>query len=220
MKKIYLFSGLGADRRVFQLLDLSDYEPIFVEWIIPQKDETIEDYAKKIIFQEDFYQKNQKPILIGLSFGGMLAIEIAKLIPTEKVVLIASAKTKHEIPFYFRWIGKLYLDKIIPAKWLKPSSKMADMIANWFFGAKSSFDKKILKEILKDTNDIFLKWAIGQIIRWKNTTKPKNITHIHGTKDKILPIYFVDYEHKITNGGHFMTLNKAEEITRKLKEIL
>ncbi len=220
MKKIYLFSGLGTDKRIFQLLDLSDYDTVFVEWIVPQNNETIEEYAKKIIFQENFNSQNYKPTLVGVSFGGMLAVEIAKLIPTEKVVLISSAKTKYEIPFYFRWIGKLYIDKIIPAKWLKHSTKITDMITNWFFGAKSNFDKKLLKEIIKDTNEIFLKWAIGQIVRWRNTSKLKNIIHIHGTKDKILPIYFADYDHKIIDGGHFMTLNKAEEINKKLKEIL
>ena len=36
----------------------------------------------------------EKPIILGVSFGGMLAIEIAKAIDCEQVILVSSAKTR------------------------------------------------------------------------------------------------------------------------------
>ncbi|MCU0467110.1 MAG: hypothetical protein MUF58_00795 [Arcicella sp.] len=33
MKPIYLFSGLGADKRVFEELDFFEYDPTFIQWI-------------------------------------------------------------------------------------------------------------------------------------------------------------------------------------------
>lgn len=38
--KIYGISGLGADKRVFQFLTLN-YEFISIDWITPNKNETI-----------------------------------------------------------------------------------------------------------------------------------------------------------------------------------
>ena len=90
--EIYIFSGLGADERVFQKLDFSDFKTTFVKWIIPQDKETIENYSTRLLAQ--ITTKN--PTLIGLSFGGIIAVEVAKQIDTEKVILIASAKTKIE----------------------------------------------------------------------------------------------------------------------------
>ena len=208
LQHIYLFSGLGADERVFQKLDFSNYEVTFVKWIEPIKNEPIEGYAKRISLQ----LKHPNPILIGLSFGGIMAIEVAKQIPTKKVILIASAKNKKEIPFYFRLLGRMRIDSLIPVSILKKSN----FLTYWFFGAETAADKLILKEILLDTDAIFLKWAISKIIRWKNEVAIKNLIHIHGTADRLLPICFVQCDRKVIGGGHFMTLNKSQEINRIL----
>ena len=207
--EIYIFSGLGADERVFQKLDFSDFKTTFVKWIIPQDNETIENYSSRLLEQIT----TKKPTLIGLSYGWIIAVEVAKQIETEKVILIASAKTKNEIPFYFRFAGLLGLHKLVPTKLLKSSN----FITNWFFGTNSTFDKKLLKQILIDTNPIFLKWAIEKVARWTNQTKTKNIIHIHGTSDRILPLKFVNCDLIVKDGGHLMTLNKPNELNNILR---
>lgn len=212
IKNLYIFSGLGADERVFQQLDFSDFRPTFIKWIAPQNSETIEHYASRLLKQIN----SENPILIGLSFGGLMAIEVAKQIDTEKVVIISSVKTKKEIPFYFRLAGLLKLHSILPTRLLKSSNS----ITYWFFGARSKQDKELLKQILKDTDPFFLKWAIGKVACWRNQTKIKNLVHIHGTNDKILPFNFVNCNYVVKKGGHFMVLNRANEITNFLKTTL
>lgn len=211
-KHLYIFSGLGADERVFQKLDFSGFKTVFVKWIVPQDNESIEHYSSRLIEQI----ATVKPTLIGLSFGGLIAIEVAKQIETEKVILLSSAKTQNEIPFYYRFAGQLRLHKILPLRLLKDSN----FITNWFFGAHSTFDKKLLKQILIDTDPTFLKWAIDKVVRWTNKTLPKNIIHIHGTSDRILPLRFVSCDVEIENGGHLMTLNKSDELNMILRENL
>ena len=208
-KELYIFSGLGADERVFQRLDFSAFTTTFIKWIIPHNNEPIENYANRILDQIT----TAKPTLIGLSFGGIIAVEVAKQIETEKVILIASAKTKKEIPFYYRLAGQIRIHKLLPTKILKSSNFMT----NWFFGATSKFDKQLLKQILIDTNPIFLKWAIEQIVLWKNRVQLNNIFHIHGTNDKILPLAFVNCNQEIKNGRHLMTLNKSDELNEIIK---
>ena len=124
--KIYIFSGLGADERVFYKLDFSGFDVTFVNWIIPFDKETIEQYAARLLDQIP----TKNPVLIGLSFGGIMAVEIAKQIATQKVILIASAKTRNEIPFYFHLAGILHLHKLVPVAVLKTSN----FVTNWLFG--------------------------------------------------------------------------------------
>lgn len=209
-KELYIFSGLGADERVFQLLDFSGFSTTFIKWIAPKDKETIENYATRLLEQIT----TTKPILIGLSFGGLIAVEVAKQIDTEKVILIASAKTKNEIPFYYRFAGRLGLHKLLPTRLLKNSN----FITNWFFGTSSTFDKQLLKQILIDTDPIFLKWALDKVTRWTNQTQTNNTFHIHGTSDRILPLSYVKCNSTIINGGHLMTLNKAEELNKIIRQ--
>jgi len=211
-KELYIFSGLGADERAFQRLDFSDYSTTFIKWIVPQEKETIEHYSTRLLDQIT----TTRPTLIGLSFGGLIAVEVAKQIDTEKVILIASAKTKKEIPFYYRFAGQLGLHKLLPTRLLKNSN----IITDWFFGTSSTYDKQILKQILIDTDPTFLKWAIDKVARWTNQTQTKNVFHIHGARDRILPFLFVNCNLSIKNGGHLMTLNKADELNNILRQQL
>jgi pimeloyl-ACP methyl ester carboxylesterase len=210
-KELYIFSGLGADERAFQRIDFSGFSTVFIKWIVPQSTDTIENYATRLLDQIT----TTKPTLIGLSFGGLIAVEVAKQIDTEKVIIIASAKTKIEIPFYYRLAGKIGLHKLLPTRLLKSSN----FITNWFFGTTSKFDKQLLKQILIDTDPTFLKWAIDKVAKWTNKTQIQNLIHIHGSNDKILPLTFLNCNVKIHNGGHLMTINMAEELNIQLRQI-
>ncbi len=209
-KEIYIFSGLGADERVFDLFDFSEYSIHFIKWPPVCKNETIEDYANQLIRQI----VHPRPILVGLSFGGIMAIEVAKQIQTEKIILVASVKHKYELPFYYRFLGRFNFHKLLPANILKSNNR----IANYLFGACSSFEKNILKQILLDTDSIFLKWAIDKIVKWRNTDTFDNVRHIHGSKDKILPFRYVNADDRIDEGGHLMTLSHTEEIMNVLRK--
>jgi pimeloyl-ACP methyl ester carboxylesterase len=210
MKEIYLIPGLGADHRVFEFLDLSSYTCHTISWIKPSKNESIESYADRLSVQI----KSPNPILIGVSFGGMMAIEIAKQIPTENVILISSARTRNEVPVYLRWIGKMGFHKLVPKSWLKKPGKLLF----YFFGVKESNEKELLSEIVRDTNSDFLAWAINSIVCWKNDFIPNTTALIHGSGDRLFP--FTKGDITVNQGGHFMIVNKAQEISEHVKRIL
>lgn len=212
MKHLYIFSGLGVDQRVFKYLDFTGFNVTFINWIKPTPTESIEDYAKRLTTQIH----TKKPVLIGLSFGGMMAVEVAKLISTQRIILIASAKTYTEIPFYFRWLGYLKMHKIIPTQLLKYPS----FINYWFFGVKNKVHKALLAEILNDLNIDFLKSAIDKIVCWQNQTMHSNTIHVHGNNDQILPLRFVNCNYIVNGGGHFMTVDKAKQLSQLLHKIL
>jgi pimeloyl-ACP methyl ester carboxylesterase len=211
-KQIYIFSGLGADERVFQKLDFSGYEPCYIKWLNPYRGETMEAYALRLLDQIQC----GRPTLIGLSFGGLIAIEIAKRIETNKVIIIASAKTRHEIPFYFRLAGNLRLLRVLPVRFMMRSN----VITNWLFGTQNNFEKLFLKQVLEDTDPGFFRWAIEQVAIWPNKTLLNNIFHIHGTRDRILPHSFVKGDLLIANAGHMMVYNRADELNRIIRRLV
>ncbi|MGN7784629.1 hypothetical protein ACTJIJ_08885 [Niabella sp. 22666] len=122
MSKIYVFSGLGVDRRVFNNIDFGDLDIAHVEWIDPEPEEPLVHYAQRIAANRIIPHST----LIGLSFGGMLSVEIAKLIPVDKIILIASAKTKNELPRGFLMKLLLRLRKFIPDRKLTSPNAIAD----------------------------------------------------------------------------------------------
>ena len=212
VKTIYLFSGLGADQRVVQQLDLRGYNLVFIQWIAPENKETIQSYARRLSKQIE----TENPILIGISFGGMIACEIAAMMPVEKLILIASAKTRQELPVYYCIAGKCRLHRLLPADVMRRSGR----IANWFFGAETKAEQQLLKAILNDTDTAFLKWAIDAIVRWKRVDSIPNTFHLHGTQDRIIPFRNIRSATAVRDGGHFMTVSKGAEVSEVLKEIL
>lgn len=208
MKHIYCISGFGADERVFSKLDFGDNQVHYLPWLLPFSNEKIEAYAKRM--SEKIEQPN--PILIGLSFGGMMAIEISKLINTHKVIIISSIKTCHELPLWMRIAGRLKLDKIFPMR----SFGLIEPLENYNLGIENEEERKLVNAYRKNVSQDYTNWAIHQILSWKNEWHPGNLSHIHGGKDHIFPIKFIKADYIIDDGGHFMIMNR----NKKVNEIL
>lgn len=209
---MYFISGLGADKRAFSFLDLSFCEPIFIDWIPPLKRESLPAYAARLKEQI----KDVNPIIVGVSFGGMLATEMAKADLSVKAILISSNKIKKEFP------GILMIGKYIPVyKWI-PSSllKRASLFRRLFFGPKGERQKKIFHQILNDSDTRFTKWAVSAILHWENKIIPGNIIHIHGSSDRLLPYRLVKADYTVNKGTHLMVMNHPVEISALLKKII
>jgi pimeloyl-ACP methyl ester carboxylesterase len=211
---IYFISGLGADKRVFKKLSLpSHFEIKHVEWIPNTKNESLVDYTKRLLTQID----TSKPFsLVGLSFGGMVATELAKITKPKQVIIISSVSTSKQIPWYFKIHRVTNFLRVLPPKLLKTPNRFL----YWIFGTKNEEQKELLTQIMYDTDVVFLKWAVSKIVRWNNKHKAEGLYHIHGTADKIFPIKFIKPDIEIIGGGHFMVYDKHEEISKILAERL
>ena len=204
---IFFISGLGADKRAFKQLCVSEkHNIVYVDWILPYKNETINSYAKRISILID----TTKPfILIGYSFGGMLALEMLDFIKPQKTILLSSVSRRKELPFYYRLVGKLCLNKLIPEKLVT----RPNFIIHWFFGIEGETDKTLLNEILISTDAQFSVWAINELVNWNRMTSNSNIIRIHGQKDRLLPIINFKPNYLLSNAGHFMAVNRAKEVS-------
>lgn len=210
MKRVYLLSGLGADHRVFDFLEFGSFETKPVEWIKPKKDEPIQSYARRLTDQID----DTDPILVGLSFGGLLAVELAKIINVGGVILLSSARDKTQLPAFNSAVASFNLVQWMPPRLLK----QPNLMLHWLFGLETKEEKKLLKEILRDTDDDFLKWGISQVPRWANTEATRNLIQIHGKSDRVFPHQQGDY--LVDDGGHFMVVNRAPVVSALIARAL
>lgn len=205
-KTIYLIPGVGADDTVFSKLDLPDYEIIHLKWVKPRKGEQLKPYVKRLLPQ---IKKDTQPIFIGLSFGGIVAIELSKLVETFRVILISSIKTFHERPYKMSMFNLLRVYKMMPTR-LALKFKFWH---SWAFGHLNKDEECFVMEMLKKMDIKFNEWAVDQAINWKNDEPPRNIIHIHGDSDAVFPNTYIRNYHKIRGGTHFMIVRKAKEIS-------
>ena len=213
LKPIYFVSGLGADERIFQWLRYDGFRPVHIQWIKPERGEPIEDYAQRLSSQIE----DDNPIVVGLSFGGMIAVEMAKHLNVKTVVLLSSVKEGSEVPFYFKIFRVFPLHRIFPFKTLLWAFYW---LAYWLFAPKGSDKRKLLKTVLIETDPHFLKWALHKVVVWKNKKIPAELVHVHGRRDRIFPYRFVSADYSLEEGGHLMVMNRAEEVSDLLESIV
>jgi pimeloyl-ACP methyl ester carboxylesterase len=208
--KIYAISGLGADKRVFSYLSL-DHEIIPLDWILPLKKEGIESYSKRLAESYNIDQ-DEDFVLLGLSFGGIVATEMSKIFQPKLTILISSIETKSELSVIFKLAGKSKLLSLIPEALFNPPKR----IAHFLFGTKQ---KKLLNSILNETDLKLAKWSVNELINWKNETKLNNVLKISGSNDKLLPIKDKNAI-IIEKGEHFMIVDRAKEISEIINKRL
>jgi esterase/lipase len=212
MQNIYCISGLGADERIFAKLKINNADLIHLPWVPFDKHDELPCYAQKMASQ--IPEKN--PIILGLSFGGMLTTEIANQMPVRKAFLVSSAKTRKEVGEVSGSLRFLIKNNLIPfGLFTKPNKILYNQ-----FGAETEEDKQLLAAIMKDTDTQFLSWALKAILDWNNSTVPANLIHVHGTADNIIRPAFVEANYWIPNGTHMMVYDKAENVSAILQKHL
>ena len=211
---VYLMPGLAASSSIFERIVLPDYlfEIILLEWEIPLDNESLGDYAKRIT------QKiiHPNPVLIGVSFGGILVQEMARFITARKVIIISSVKTNLEFP------RRMKVAKTTKAYKLIPTNLLANVesLTKFSFGAKIDQRLKLYEKFLRVRDKRYLDWAVEQVILWERTVADENVIHIHGDEDDIFPIKYIKNCIVVKGGTHIMILSKYKWFNENLPKII
>jgi len=213
MSKVFLIAGLGADTRVYNNVDLDEDEVVSVDWLEPHKTDALKTYAQKLIFQ---YNIIPDSIVIGNSLGGMIAVEIGKIVPLKKVILVSSIKTIDEAPWYFSLFRNLPVYKLIPGK----AFTSMGFLIKFVFGKMSKADSWLFNDMLKNSSPTFVKWAMSATLHWDNKTIPPNTYIITGDKDHVFDYRRIKDAIVVKGGTHIMIFDKAKEINKILKKLL
>lgn len=206
--------GMSANPLIFKRIKFSDekYEIHFLKWTTPVLNESIENYSKRLL---DFI-KHKNPILIGVSFGGLIVQELSKLIDVEKVIIISSIKSNRELPLYMKSAKFLKLYNYFPLK----------LFDDVFNISKSLKINKIYKKLdlidkyLSVRDENYLKWAIREILNWKQEKPLQEVIHIHGDKDLTFPISLIKDCIIVPGATHALILTKYRWLNKNLSLII
>ncbi|MGZ4117573.1 MAG: alpha/beta hydrolase [Bacteroidia bacterium] len=208
MLNVYCIPGMGVNERLFRNLKLNNCNIIHVKWLTPFKNESLSDYAMRLSKQIDA----SKPFaLIGVSFGGMCCVEISKQLKPLKTFIISSSKFKEELPLKISFWRKIPIYRFFRDGFYKN----AVMLAKKQFGVITEEQKTNFRKMLDEAPQNYFNGAVDCIVKWENKTRPHNLIHIHGNRDRVLPHRkVVGCDYTIEGGTHFMIINKAEEINK------
>lgn len=212
---IYFMPGLAAGPEIFEnlALDPNLYDCHYLSWIEPlDLEEEISNYAMRLSKEI----KHENPVLVGVSFGGIIVQEISKLIPVERLIIISSVKSSEELSKRFMLASKIKIYKLFPTQLV---TNFEDY-SKFFVGKTLEKKAKLYKKYLSVRGKTYIKWSIHNAINWNHTSVIKNIVHIHGTKDEIFPIKSISNCIRIENANHSMIIIKAKEITQIIHENL
>lgn len=212
---LYCFPGLGASSKIFEYISLpeDEFEIHLLEWKMPLSlNESIQEYATRICDEI----KHENPILMGVSFGGMIVQEMSKIIPTERVIIVSSIKSHHELPNRLKVIRDTRAYKLFPAK----IAENLEEYTKYFFGDFLKKRAELYKMYLSVRNADYMKWAIYNVLHWKQETPSENIIHIQGTDDHVFPHKHIKDFIPVEKGTHAMILMKAKTISQIIRNHL
>ena len=211
---VYFMPGLAASSAIFERIALpeSHFEMYFLEWQIPLYQESLTDYAKRMTTKIH----HQNPVLIGVSFGGILVQEMEKYLETQKTIIISSVKTNLEMPRRMKIAKQTKAYKLIPMELLLNIEKLA----HFSFGKKINKRIQLYEKFLSVRDKKYLEWAIEQVILWNCDTANQKIIHIHGDNDDVFPIKYIKNCIAIKGGTHIMILNKYKWLNENLPKII
>jgi pimeloyl-ACP methyl ester carboxylesterase len=211
---VYFMPGLAASSAIFERISLpsTEFEMVLLEWEIPLDNETLANYAKRIAGKI----KHKNPVLIGVSFGGILVQEISKWIEARKVIIISSVKSNAEFPRRMKIAKTTKAYKLIPMNLLLN----VESLAKFSFGDKITQRLKLYEKFLSVRDKRYLDWAIEQVILWDRTVIDEKVIHIHGDADEVFPIKYIKKCIVVKGGTHIMILNKFRWLNENLPKII
>lgn len=210
---LYCMPGLAANSKIFEFIRLP--KPFVIhklEWIDPLPNESIQSFSKRMC--EKIKKKN--PILLGVSFGGILVQEMSKIIPCHKVIIISSVKSYKEFPIHIMLGRRSKAYKYFPTQWI---DKTEDFIG-FVFGPSMRKRMGLYKHYLSFRSKEYLQWALHHFFQWDQKEADPKVIHIHGTHDALIPIFNIKNYIAVKGGTHAMILRKAHLLNEILLEII
>jgi len=212
---IYFMPGLAASSRIFEYIQVTHDRFAFhyLEWIEPDNEkQSIADYAAKYLSKIT----HQHPVLIGVSFGGILIQEIGRLIAVHKLIIISSIKSQDELPNRLKYLRKSGIYRLFPTKRL---SKIDDF-SKYEFHPSLKKKGELYNKYLSIRNEKYLNWAIRNVLYWSGNATQQDLIHIHGTNDEIFPIKHIKNSIPVEGGTHAMIIVKAKKISQIIETLL
>lgn len=204
-----MIPGMAADERLFEPQRRAFPNLIVPKWIEPQGLEPLASYARRLVESID---SNVPASIGGVSFGGMIALEIAAYLHVESCYLISSVRSPSEYPFRFRAIRPLA--RFGPDRLGDLAVFLSRRIA---YGRKRAEARRLGR--LAGPRGAFLRWACWSALAWEPSPETRSVQtyQIHGSRDRTFPVHKSRDIEVVEGGGHLLTLTHPERVNEFLR---
>jgi len=211
---VYFMPGLAASPSIFERIELpkDTFEMHLLEWFLPNKNETLQSYAKRMAEKV----KHENAVLVGVSFGGVLVQEMAQFLNLKKLIIVSSVKCNAELP------RRLKFAKTTKAYKLLPTGLMQDveLLTKLAFGDVLKKKLKLYEQYLHRREKEYLDWAIEQMVCWERVEVDAKVIHIQGDADEVFPVKNIKKFINVKGGTHLMILNRYKWFNQNLPKII
>ena len=206
--------GMAANPSIFENIRLPEdlYKIHWLEWKIPHKEESLTSYAKRMI--KDI--KHKDPVLLGVSFGGILVQEMSKHITLKKLFVVSSVKSHHELPKRLKLLKYTKAYKILPTQLVGN----INLLAKYALGETIKKRVELYKKYLSVNDKRYLDWAIKEVVCWDQEAPNPDAIYIHGDKDMVFPHSCQGDCIVVKGGSHIMILNKYKWFNENLPKLI
>ena len=211
---MYFMPGLAASPDIFQYIKLpvSHFQMHFLDWVLPEPEMDLEGYARRMASQIS----HPKPVLIGVSFGGMLVQEMDRFLDTRKVIIISSIKSVDEMPRRLVVARYTKLHRLLPTGVINN----LEVLTRFAFGDMVKKRLKLYERYLGMRDKVYLDWAIDQIVHWERRKPVAGLVHIHGDRDVVFPIGHIGDCITLKDGTHTMIIHRYKWFNERLPAII
>jgi pimeloyl-ACP methyl ester carboxylesterase len=206
---LILLSGMAADARLFDRQREAFPSLRVPPWIEPAPAEPLATYARRLAARVD----PGVPCFVGgASFGGMVALEMARHLPALGCFLIASVRSPRELPWRLRLLRPLAL--LGPA----PTLRLAHLLLDRSGPVLPPGARLDLRRFTSP-DGVFVRWACHAVLTWDPRPGPPPIPvhHIHGARDRTLPVRYTRPDVVVAGAGHLLPATHAREVNAFLR---
>ena len=175
---------------------------------------TLKDYAQEL---SEKTNASVPHAIIGVSMGGMVAQELAAITKPERVIIVSSWKGPHEMPMHLRMMRGTHPERMLAPAFMKHALS----IVRWQMGVEQPDEIALFDELIKAHPIDQLKVQMNACLNWPGPEAPvHDLVHIHGDRDRLMPIGSITGAEVITGGAHFMIYSKAAEVSAAIERAL
>jgi len=200
---IHLIPGLGADHRIFDelLLDVPGRQAH--DWPVMAPGSSLRHFAEALAERID---TSRPHVLIGMSMGGMVVQEMAAITKPEHVIIISTWKGPQEMPPPIRLLRGKHPERLLNRRFLQHSMPLI----RWQMGVEDPEGAALFDRFLAVHTIEQLKVQVNACLEWEGPAFPiPDLVHLHGDRDRLMPIETIVGAHAVRGGTHFMVYNKG-----------
>ncbi len=206
---------MGADARLFEPQRRCGFDFEVPTLPVPRAGQALAEYAAQVRDEIDL----AGPCVVGgVSFGGMLACELARVCSARCVILIASCQNRDGLPSHYRLVE--WVSRVVPA----PLIQRRAVLSGRLLSALECIDQRQQELVMQMSRDVAvpqLRRIARMMLEWHPPARwPCPVHHIHGDIDRIIPLRRVKPDEVVVGGGHLINLTHAEQVNHFIEQCL